>query len=119
MLERVGPVRRVLIGDFGVVAEMGLRELLFEEGLEVLEAAVPRREIVPRLREVQLDVVLLDLDTEDAPDLAARISAAFPAVKVIACSSAEPVMRIFPAFHYGESYTGPFTRELFAAALRT
>ena len=117
MLERA-QLRRVLIGDFGVVAEMGLRELLVGEGLEVLGAAEPRREILSRLSEVQPDVVLLDLDTEDAPELAVRISVAFPAMKVIACSSDEPIMRVFPPFHYGESYMAPFTRVLFAAALR-
>ena len=115
MLE--GAVRRVLIGEFGVVAEMGLRVLLVEEGLEVLGAET-RLEILPRLSEVQPDVVLLDLDAEDVPDLATRISVAFPATKVIACSSDEPIMRVFPPFHYGESYIAPFTRVLFAAALK-
>ena len=118
MLERAVPLRRVLIGDFGVVAGMGLRKLLVEEGLEVVEAVETRREILPRLSEVQPDVVLLDLDTEDAPELAARISDAFPAMKVIACSSDEPIMRVFPPFHYGESYITPFTRVLFAAAIK-
>ena len=118
MLEGAVPLRRVLIGDFGVVARMGLRELLAEEGLEVLGAAETRREIIPRLGEVRPDVVLLDLDAEDAPELAARISAAFPATTVIACSCDEPIMRVFPTFHYGESYTVPFTRVLFAAALK-
>jgi hypothetical protein len=62
--------------------------------------------------------VVLDLDTEDAPELTARIAAAFPAMNVIACSSDEPIMRVFPPFHHGESYIAPFTRVLFAAALK-
>jgi AmiR/NasT family two-component response regulator len=111
-------MRRVLIGDFGVVARMGLRGLLDEEGLEVLEAAEMRPGITPRPGQIQPDVVLLDLDAEDGPELAVRISSAFPAMKVIACSSDEPIMRVFPPFHYGESYIAPFTRVLFAAALR-
>jgi DNA-binding NarL/FixJ family response regulator len=118
MLERAGPLRRVMIGDFGPVALMGLRRLLAEEGHEVLGAAETRQEIIPRLGEVQPDVVLLDLDTEDAAALAARISTAFPTVQVIACSSDEPIMRVFPRFHHGESYSSPFTRALFAAALK-
>lgn len=77
-----------------------------------------RREIIPRLSEAQPDVVLLDLDTEGAPELATRISAVFPAMKVIACSSDEPIMQVFPPFHYGESYVAPFTRALFAEALK-
>ena len=118
MLERAVPLRRVLIGDFGVVLGMGLRKILGDEGLEVVEAVETQREIFPRLSEVQPDVVLLDFDTEDAPELAARISGAFPAMKVIACSSNEPIMRVFPPFHYGESYIAPFTRVLFAAAVK-
>ena len=63
-------------------------------------------------------MVLLDLDAEDVPALAVHMSSAFPAMKVSACSSDEPIMRVLPPFHYGESYTVPFTRALFAAALR-
>jgi AmiR/NasT family two-component response regulator len=111
-------VRRVLIGDFGAVVGMGLRKLLDNEGLDVLEAAGIRAGIIPRLSEVQPDVVLLDLDAEGVPDLAARISSAFPAVTVIACSSAEPIMRVFPPFHHGESYCAPFTPVLLAAAVK-
>jgi AmiR/NasT family two-component response regulator len=118
MLERAVPLRQVLIGDFGVVARMGLRTLLAEEGLEVLEAAQTRREIIARLNDVQPDVVLLDLDRDAAPELGARISAAFPAMNVIACSYDEPIMRVFPPFHHGESYIAPFTRARFAAALK-
>jgi AmiR/NasT family two-component response regulator len=58
-------VRRVLIGDFGVVARMGLRKLLDDEGLDVLEAAGIRPGTIPSLSEVQPDVVLLDLDAEE------------------------------------------------------
>jgi hypothetical protein len=84
----------------------------------VLGAAEERQEIVPRLSEVRPDVVLLDLDSDDAPEFAAWISVAFPAVNVIACSSDEPIMRVFPPFHRGESYVAPFTRVLFAAAMK-
>src|SRR5688500_14436317 len=112
-------MRRVLIGDFGVIARMGLRSLLDDEGLDVLEAAGVRPGIILRLSEVQPDVVLLDLDAEEVPDLAVRISSTFPSMTVIACSSAEPIMRVFPPFHYGESYIAPFTRVQFAAAVKT
>lgn len=111
-------MRRVLIGDFGVIARIGLRRLLDDEGLDVLEAGGVRPGIIPRLNEVQPDVVLLDLDAEEVPELAARISSAFPAMTVIACSAAEPIMRVFPPFHHGESYIAPFTPAQFAAAVK-
>ena len=111
-------MRRILIGDFGVVTRVGLRELLDEEGLEVSGVTEIRPETIFRPGEVRPDVVLLDLDAEDVPALAVRISSTFPAMKVIACSSEQPIMRVFPPFHYGESYMVPFTRALFAAALK-
>ena len=119
MVESAIPMRRVLIGEFGAVARMGLREVLAEEGLEVLGGTETPGEIVSRVTEVQPDIVLLDLDTGDSPELAARISAAFPALKILACSSDQPIMRVFPPFHYGESYVAPFTRVLFAEELKT
>jgi CheY-like chemotaxis protein len=92
MLERAAPRRRVLIGDFGVVARMGLQRLVVGEGLEVLGPAEQRREIIPRLSEVQPDVVVLDLDSEDAPEFAAALKS-WEAGSVSTLASARPSRR--------------------------
>lgn len=95
---------RVLIGDFGTIARLGLREVLDEEGFDVVAEQGPPEELLALLTRVRPDVVLLDLETDSAEGLASRICADFPAIKVIACSPAESTMRVFPPFHHGESY---------------
>ena len=69
--------------------------------------------------EVKSGEVILDLDSPDCPHIAQRISTTFPAIKVITCSSDEPVMRVFPAFHHGESYEAGLTLQALAAAIQS
>ena len=122
---------RVVIGDFGAVARLGLLDILAEEGLEVVgRAAAPERPgpagkrdvpgpegTVGLVNKVRPDVVVLDLDDESALDVAVQITSEFPAIKVVACSSEEPVMQVFPPFHHGESYLSQLTRAHLAQAL--
>lgn len=99
---------RVLLGDFGAIVRLGLREVL-EEGQSLVAEEAPANEILERLIGTLPDAVLLDLDVDDTPELARRISQRFPAVTIIACSSKRPKMRIFPPFHHGESYVSELT----------
>jgi DNA-binding NarL/FixJ family response regulator len=110
-------MRRVLIGDFGMIARMGLRDLLNREGLDVVAEADIGAGIIDCVSEVRPDVVLLDLDDEGALEVAARITSEFPAIKVLACSSEQPVMRVFPPFHHGESYVSALSTSLLLKAL--
>ena len=110
-------MQRVLIGQFGTVARMGLRELLDGQGIEVVAEVDLTGEIVPSVSEVRPDVVVLDLDDERALGVAEEITSEFPAIKVIACSCEEPVMRVFPPFHHGESYASKLSAALLALAL--
>ncbi|MDQ1566155.1 MAG: hypothetical protein QOF96_1035, partial [Actinomycetota bacterium] len=59
-------MHRVLIGQFGSVARMGLRELLDGQGIEVVAEAESAGGIVSCVSEVRPDVVVLDLDDEQA-----------------------------------------------------
>ncbi|HZQ76756.1 MAG TPA: hypothetical protein VFE55_05465 [Acidimicrobiia bacterium] len=110
-------MQRVLIGRFGTVARMGLRELLDGQGIEVVAEAEPDRGIVSCVSEVRPDVVVLDLDDDGSLGTAEEIASEFPAIKVIACSCEEPVMRVFPPFHHGESYASKLSAPLLALAL--
>jgi DNA-binding NarL/FixJ family response regulator len=110
-------MHRVLIGQFGSVARMGLRELLDGQGIEVVAEAESAEEILLCVNEVRPDVVVLDLDAEEALSTAEEITSEFPAIKVIACSCEEPVMRVFPPFHHGESYASKLSADLLALAL--
>ena len=97
-------VTRVLIGEFGAIFRAGLADLLAEAGCDILPAADASGGILEQLVDSQPDVVLLDLDSPGAEDVARSLTGIFPAVTVIACSSAALQMRIYPPFHGGESY---------------
>lgn len=107
---------RVLLGDFGAIVRLGLREVLEEGQLLVAEEA-PAHEILDRLVGSLPDAVVLDLDVDHTPDLANRISTRFPALTIIACSSKHPEMRVYPPFHHGESYTSELTPSSLLAAV--
>jgi CheY-like chemotaxis protein len=108
-------MRRVLVGDFAAVQQLGYRDLLRAEGLEVLEAE--GQDLVEVLVEALPDVVVLDSDDDSSPALVARIVHQFPAVKVITCSSRQPTMRVFPPQHFGESYASPLEPALLTSAI--
>ena len=109
---------RVLIGDFGAIARMGLREFLDKEGFTVVAEAGGTQTVLDQLTQLRPDVVVVDLDADEGVDVAAHIASQFPAVKVIACSSDQPTMRVFPPFHHGESYVSELSPELLAEAVR-
>ena len=96
---------RVLIDDFGAVLRLGFKDLLLEEGMDVVSENLDGWDVNERLLESLPNVIILDLDVEDGLDRARRLADAYPAVKVIACSSGrDPHMRVFPPFHRGESF---------------
>lgn len=107
---------RVLVGDFGGITRLGLREFLREEGVEIVAELNAGDEILEQIAEMQPDVVILDMEGEGR-ELAAPIAAGFPNTKVIACSSDYPVMRIFPRFHHGESYRLELSRDRLVEAV--
>ena len=109
-------MRRVLLGEFAAMQQVGYRDLLLSEGMQVVETA--GRDLVDRLVEAVPDAVLLDSDDEACPALVDRIVHDFPGITVITCSAASPTMRIFPAQHYGESYTALLDPALLTSALR-
>jgi DNA-binding NarL/FixJ family response regulator len=96
-------VARVLMGDFGAIVRLGLWDIL-EDGGDLVTEETATSQVLDRLVATVPDVVVLDLDTAGVEQLARRIAVEFPAVKVIACSSVHPSMKIFPPFHHGESY---------------
>ncbi len=108
---------RVLMGDFGAIVRLGLRDVLDSEGDRVATLETPNAKIVAGLTQRPPDVVVLDLDSPDGPCLAFRIASEFPAVKVLACSAVEPTMRVYPPFHNGESYTVDLNPEVLLSAV--
>ncbi len=108
---------RVLMGDFSALARLGVEDLLRVDGIELVRATGV--DLVARLVEALPDVVVLDLDQGETPSLVQRIVHQFPSVKVVACSSAEPLMQVFLPLHYGESYTADLDPALLTSAIQT
>ena len=96
---------RVLIGEFGAIVRRGLKDVLAEGGCEVVAEDTTDQVLLDRLVAAFPDVVVLDLEAADGDELAHQVCAVFPAMKVVAFSADEPTMRVFPAFHRGESYS--------------
>jgi AmiR/NasT family two-component response regulator len=107
---------RVLVGDFSALHRLGFEHILDRDGIELVET-VPG-DVVDRLVEALPDVVVLDLDDDRTDLLTERIVHQFPAVKIVACSSAQPMMRIFPPLHYGESYLSDLDPALLTSAIQ-
>jgi DNA-binding NarL/FixJ family response regulator len=104
-------MRRVLMGDFDAIYRLGFQDILSSQAVELIEASAVG--VLDRLVEARPDVVVLDQEKADTDGLVQRIVHDFPAIRVITCSSGKPVMRIFPSFHRGESYTRPLEPALF------
>jgi DNA-binding NarL/FixJ family response regulator len=109
-------VRRILFGDFGGVVRAGFDEVLRGQRVEVLRS--DGRDLVNELLRGLPDVVVLDLDRAGTPDLVERLVREFPALKVVVCSSRRPLMRVYPPFHYGESYQVALEPDALMSALR-
>lgn len=108
---------RVLMGDFDAIHRLGLEDILDVEGVQLVSTT--GRDIVEQLVSALPDVVVLDLDKPDTPRVVARITAEFPAVRVVACSSDKPRMHVYPARHYGEYYDSDLQPEHLAAAVQS
>jgi DNA-binding NarL/FixJ family response regulator len=111
-------VSRVLLGDFGVIANLGLIDLLAELGFDVVIEETEPDEFLERVGQLRPDVVVLNLDAEENSRLATRIATVYTEVKVVACSTDEPRMRVFPRYHRGESYESDLSPDLLGDAIR-
>ena len=106
---------RVLMGDFAALQRLGLEDILQHDGVELVEA--PNPVVVLRLMDLLPDVVVLDSEAAGTGALIDLITHDFPRITVIACSSAVPVMRVFPSLHHGESYTTRLEPALLTSAI--
>lgn len=107
---------RVLMGDSAALHRLGLRDIMRDAHVELIEAN--DYEVVGLLVEALPDVVVLDMDKTDTSVVVDRIVHDFPAGKVVSCSSALPTMRIFSPFHRGEYYTSELDLAHFNIAIQ-
>jgi DNA-binding NarL/FixJ family response regulator len=109
-------VVRVLLGQFGGIFRVGLADLLRESGCDVLPDSPGPLALIDRVVSEAPAVVVIDLDGHDSEETARLLATRFPAMTVIACSSLETTMRIYPPFHGGESYLSKLSPDLLVRA---
>lgn len=110
---------RVLLVDFGAIARKGFRDTLAERGFDVISLDCPVDQIEHWVRRHEPDVLVLDLDGQCTAELATDITAAFPDMKVIACSAEQPRMRVYPRHGGGESFHRELDPESLSDAVRS
>jgi DNA-binding NarL/FixJ family response regulator len=108
---------KILIGDFGAIGGLGLREFLDAEGFSVVTNGATADEVLESLEYDEADVVVLDRQMPDVAGATERIGEEHPDIKVILCSLDEPTMRVFPAWG-GASYEWPLDADRLVLAVR-
>src|SRR5579871_5055990 len=94
---------RVLIVDDHPLFRDGLRSLLELRGIDVVGEASNGREGLDQARQLQPEMVLMDLDMPELNGLAATrlISAELPAIKVVILTASEDDANLFEAIKSG------------------
>jgi DNA-binding NarL/FixJ family response regulator len=94
---------KILIADDHALFRDSLRSLLEAHGLEVVGEAKNGREAYELARQLQPDVVLMDLSMPEVDGLAATrlISAELPAVKVVVLTASDDDAKLFEAIKSG------------------
>jgi DNA-binding NarL/FixJ family response regulator len=94
---------RILIADDHALFRDGLRSLLLAQGHEVVGEAKNGREAVKLAKDLQPDLVLMDLTMPELDGLAATrlISADMPDIKVVILTASEEEQKLFDAIKSG------------------
>lgn len=95
-------MKRVLIGRFGAIATLGLREVLGETCVIVGEGTNVD-DMMERVQTMHPDVVVFDSDATPGRSLADYLATSSPGVTVIGCSLSNPTLEVFSGA--GTSYT--------------
>jgi hypothetical protein len=85
---------RVMLGNLGPMARMGMRRLLSEDGIEVVGDQLASASVTPEVERLQPDIVVLDLDQTDSQQLSELVRLACPHAKVVLWARTEDVMEV-------------------------
>jgi hypothetical protein len=85
---------RVVLGNLGPIALIGMRRLLSEDGIDVVGEDVAPAAMVPEVERLQPDIVVLDLDQTDSQQLSRLVRLACPHAKVVLWAPTEDVMEV-------------------------
>jgi DNA-binding NarL/FixJ family response regulator len=82
-----------MLGNLGPMARMGMRRLLSEDGIEVVDDALTPG-MSPEVERLQPDVVVLDLDQTESQELSELVRLVCPRAKVVLWAPTEDVMEV-------------------------
>jgi hypothetical protein len=106
---------RVLISAFDTIVGLGLCDLLVDRGCEVL---TNHRSLTPELiDDLRPDALIVDMDDCAVSAAAEELIDRYPGIPIVQCSSASPVMRVFPAYRFGKSIDLPLSAESLVSAV--
>ena len=83
-----------MLGNLGPMAQMGMRRLLSDDGIEVVGDQLAFGSITPEVERLQPDIVVLDLDQTDSQQLSELVRMARPHTKVVLWARTEDVMEV-------------------------
>lgn len=84
-----------MLGNLGPIAQMGMRRLLSEDGIEVVGDQPESTSITtPEVERLQPDILVLDLDQTDSQQLSELVRLACPHTKVVLWARTEDVMEV-------------------------
>ena len=84
----------MLLGNLAPIMVIGMARLLADEGAEVIGQERHPAKIVSAAAETRPDIVVLDLTTDGARELGARVQQVSPESKVILCDSGEGALEV-------------------------
>lgn len=85
---------RVMLGNLGPIARMGMSRLLSDDGIVVVGAEVAPTNVTLAVEQLQPDIVVLDLDQTDSQQLSELVRRACPRTKVVLWAPTEDVMEV-------------------------
>jgi len=83
-----------MLGNLGPMAQMGMRRLLREDGIEVVGDERICASVAPEVERIQPDIVVLDLDQTDSQQLSELVRLACPHTKVVLWARTEDIMEV-------------------------
>jgi DNA-binding NarL/FixJ family response regulator len=83
-----------MLGNLGPMAQMGMRRLLREDGIEVVGDERLSASVAPEVERIQPDIVVLDLDQTDSQQLSELVRLACPNTKVVLWARTEDIMEV-------------------------
>lgn len=85
---------QVLLGNLEPMLLVGLRQVLAEDGVEVIGEEPSSTRLVTEAQRLQPDVVLLDRGHSDARAVGEQVQRVAPQTKVILCARDETLMEV-------------------------